>query len=80
MPGRSFCRWQFQVSQRLGQLPALANLCIIRDQPGDRRPVLQKNKRLVLVMRTIDAISEIASGFGDADCFNGHRIRMEVFR
>ena len=50
------------------------------DELGNREPILEKDKRNVLIAGTVDTIGEIPSCFGNADCDFFHKIRLSDIR
>jgi hypothetical protein len=76
VPGGGFIFRQVSVGQRVGQIPAEADLFAVRHQAGDGRAVFEQNESDVLIMRAVDAIGKIARGVRHADTRLSHKIRL----
>lgn len=79
MPGGGFSFRQVSMGQRVGQIPAEADLFTVRYQAGDGRAVFEQNESDVLIMRAVDAIGKIARSVRHADTRLTHKIRLSDF-
>jgi len=57
---------EVRFSESLGQIPSGALFLVVRHKASERFTVLQKHKRHVLIVRSVDAIGKIARGLGYA--------------
>ena len=76
MPGLCFCPRQFGASQNLRELAPEANLLLLCSQSGDRGTISEKDKGHILIVNPVNAIGEVARGFGNADRLFIHKIRL----
>jgi hypothetical protein len=67
------------VRERLGKLPAGADLLAFRNEAGQWLAVLDQHEAAVLVMHAIDAVREIPRRLRDRDGRVFHRIRLSDF-
>ena len=65
MPRSSFVLRQVGFSQSLDQIAAKANFLLVRNKASDRFAILQKHEGNILIVSTVNALSEIAGSFGD---------------
>lgn len=75
MPRRRLGPRQLDPAQCIGQIPARADLLMIRHQPGDGSAVLEQDEGDVLIMSAVDAIGKIARSLSNADDLL-HKIRL----
>lgn len=63
----------------LGQVAAQACFLVNRPQLGDRRTVLEQDKRDVLIMHAVDAVREMARRLRHANGCSFHEIILSDF-
>ncbi len=81
MPRSGFVLRQVGFCQSLGQIAANTNFFVVRYKARDRLTVLQKHKRNVLIVRTVNAVRKVARSFRDGYALFFHNliIRLSVF-
>jgi hypothetical protein len=70
MPRSGFVLRQVGFSQSLDQIAAKANSLAVRNKASDRFAILQKHEGNILIVSTVNALSEIAGTFGELYFFS----------